>query len=295
MKIIILLIILTFNLTSCKENKHLNFFKDTPAYNLADATYNSDFKKIVEILKKDADLLEYQNPISGGNVLEMCIHTENLESFKKLLDLGANPNFINKYSKFSILMTSIKYYGSQFEWRENIKFLELLLEKGADPNYSIPNEFIDEKNRTQFPNSPLFLATSFSIEYTELLIQYGADPFYKLPQNEKSILCKAIYSNNDIAKYYIENFDFNLEEPIEKLKMVPGDELQIIYIQDKIMDEYIYAKLYNDEEKLKYFKDTFPHIIENGEERWELVKLLQEKGVDFINHNYIDEKFNKTK
>ena len=120
---------------SCGQrgSRNIAFFKDTPAYELAKAVGSGDLEKIERLVKEDSTLLEVKNPNYGSNVLVLCLYVEEFDSFKKLLELGADPNFISPYDKHSVLIEAIASFGSSFEWIEDNRYAELLLEYGADP------------------------------------------------------------------------------------------------------------------------------------------------------------------
>src|SRR5690554_837955 len=126
-----IILIFCFAFSSCSQstdNRNVEFFKDTKAYGLAKAVYNSDLEKIEELVKKDSTLLSVTNPTSGSNVLELCLYIEKYESFKKLLELGANPNFINPQTHYSVLINSCKFYYEPEAYTIDLRYTKLLLE-----------------------------------------------------------------------------------------------------------------------------------------------------------------------
>ncbi|MEE9374206.1 MAG: hypothetical protein V3V00_14225 [Saprospiraceae bacterium] len=108
--------------------------------------------------------MKFANPTYGSNVLVLSIDIEKNKSFKKLSELLANPNFINPYTKYSVLIDAIRPFGSQFERRRDHRYIELLLQYGADPNYAVENDFINEKEHRIQAKSPLMETSSLDLE-----------------------------------------------------------------------------------------------------------------------------------
>jgi hypothetical protein len=75
---------LFFPLVSCGQtNKNVEFFKGTQAFELAKAVEKGDLKRIELEINKDPNLLQINNPISGSNVLSLCLYVERFDSFNK--------------------------------------------------------------------------------------------------------------------------------------------------------------------------------------------------------------------
>ncbi len=265
-------------LVSCgrKANRNVEFFKDTKAYSLAKAVQKGDLKTIERLVKQDPTLLELSNPVSGSNVLVLCLYVEKFEPFKKLLELGANPNFINHYTKYSVLINSCKPFGSAFEWIKDNRYAEILLQYGADHNYAVEEEFTNEKKHHIRATSPLMEASSLNLDLVKMLIKSGADYNKKLgssnrtPFSESAISCKY-----DIIYYYIDTLGVDVNQPMSTVVQKPANKEVTFYIQDYIMTNLMYRKLRNSKVD-----------IEIDRERWELIQYLETKGVDFKNYNY---------
>ncbi|MEO0778647.1 MAG: ankyrin repeat domain-containing protein [Bacteroidota bacterium] len=134
--------------------------------------------------KQDSGLMNLANPVTGANVLALAVQVEQTKAFQKLLALGANPNFINPYTKHSILMDAIKPFGSQLEWRKEPQYVELLLGHGAGPNYAIEDPFTNDKKEYIMATSPLMRAARLDLNVLKLLIKRGADPHRKLGKRQ---------------------------------------------------------------------------------------------------------------
>ena len=274
--ILILLLPLYLCMESCgqKDSRYVAFFKETPAYELAKAVEEADLRKIEKLVKRDSTLLEVTEPEYGSNVLVLCLYVEEFDSFKKLLELGADPNFINPYDKHSVLIDAIVPFGSSFEWIEDNRYAELLLEYGADPNYAIESEFTNEKGRYVEAESPIMRAAALNLSIVKTLIMSGADPNRKLGENLRTPFGEALRSTKvDIVYYFIDTLKVDIHQP---LFIRTKDSL---FIQDFIMTKLML-------ENIRAEQGGKEIDIERDEERWDLIKYLESKGVDFVNYKY---------
>lgn len=245
-----------------QDSRNVAFFKDTEAYELAKAVEKEDLKEIEILIKENPKLLDITNPVSGSNILALCLYVEKFESFKKLLELGANPNFINPYTKYSILIDACKPFGSSLEWIKDNRYVELLLQYGANPNYAVQEEFTNEKGIHISATSPLIRASSLDLNLVKLLIKNKAD--YKKRVRGESPFAQAIFSaKSDMIYYYIDTLKVDIHEP---MRIRDSDSL---FIQD-------YIKKF-----MAYQEDS-----EGYNQKQKLIKYLESKGVDFRNYIY---------
>ena len=94
-------------------------FQKTPAWELAKAVWDDDFKKINELTKKDTNLINYQDSKFGETLLFLTMWHNQKETFKLLLSLGANPNIHDTYDGTSPIIEACK-------GRLNIEFVIIL-------------------------------------------------------------------------------------------------------------------------------------------------------------------------
>jgi ankyrin repeat protein len=285
---LIIFFLFSLSFSSCaQENRYVAAFKDTKAYPLAKAVEREDLDEIERLVRQDSALMEFANPVSGSNVLILSINTEKYESFKKLLELGANPNFINPYTKHSVLIDAIQPFGSQFEWRKDNRYIELLLEYGANPNYAVEHDFTNEKGHHIRATSPLMEASSLDLEAVKLLVKHGADPNKRLAENQSTGFSIAVRRGKiDIINYYLDSLDVNVHEPMSIVTRKPTNEKVKYFIQDYIVNKFTKAKLMSDTVEIERLKQQNEGIEEANEELWQLIQKLEKMGVDFKHYDY---------
>lgn len=279
---LLILYFVTFTLFACSQgNKYLVAFENTKAFDLAKAIEREDLRAIEKIVEKDSTLLEFSNPTDGSNVLQLSIKADKYKSFEKLLEIGADPNYINPYTKYSALIESINPFGSQFEWRIDNSYLELLLQYGADPNCAVEEDFVNEKGYYIRAISPLLKASSLDLDAVKTLIKYGADPNKRI--GEKGILPfgEALESSNiDIIYYFLDSIGVDVHQP---LYIRSKDSL---FIQDFIVNKFTKAKLMGDTVEMELLKNQNEGIEKANESLWQLIQKLESMGVDFKNYDY---------
>lgn len=285
---LMLVISLCLYLISCgQESWNVKFFKNTEVYELAQAIEKEDLHTIEKLVKENPDLLNITNETSGSNVLSLSLTLENFEAFKKLLELGANPNFVNPYSKRSILIDACKFYWKPESYTIDLRYIELLLQHGANPNYIVEENLTDEKGRSYMATSPLIEASKLDLEMVKLLIKAGADPYKKLKQNQKAPFSNSLAGSKfDIANYFIDSLRVDVKEPLSVVIQQPSNKLVEFYIQDYVMNKFLKAKLTNNIAEMENLKKENPNIEEANREGWEFVQKLESMGVDFKNYDY---------
>lgn len=264
MKILIntLLLFLFFSIQACAQrDKNVNAFKNTDAYELAQAVSNEDLAKVEQLVEQNPKLLNVPSAY-GSNVLMLCLYTENFASFKRLLELGADPNFIDPYTKYSVLIEACKPFGTSSEWIKDNRYAELLLKKGADPNYAIEQEFTNEQGVHVSATSPMIRASGLDLDLVKLLVRFGVD--YKRPIGGKTPFAQAVSFNKfAIINYYIDSLRIDLKAP---LRIRTADSL---FVQDYI-DKFM----------------AYQVGIEGYELKQKLIKRLEAEGIDFKNYKY---------
>ena len=284
---LIVLYLLSLSLSSCaQDDRYVDAFKDTKVYELAKAVAREDLKDIERIVKKELTLMEFTESTYGSNVLVLSVNIESFKSFEKLLELGSNPNFINPYTKYSVLIKSIQPFGSQFEWRKDNRYIELLLKYGADPNYAVENDFTNEKEHRIQAKSPLMEASTLDLEAVKILIENGADPHKKFDDQSTGFTKAVRRGKIEIMNYYIDSLKVDVHQPMRIVIRKPKNDKVTYYIQDYIVNKFTKARLMGDTDEMLKFKREYEGIEEANEELWQFIKKLEGMGVDFKNYDY---------
>ena len=248
-----------------QSSRNVEFFKDTEAFELAKAVNSQNLRQIEKLVKKNPRLLSVTSSSpSGSNVLVLSIYIEKYKSFKKLLELGADPNFITPDSRYSVLIHACKMFDEGPQPFIDNRYAELLLEYGADPNYALDEDFTNDKGITHQATSPMMRAAFRNLELVKLLIKYGADPYKPLGMASQSPFAHAVSAKRfEIIYYFIDELKVDVHQP-----MVIREKCNL-YVQD-------YIKKF-----MNYIPDT-----EGDKKKQELIKYLGVRGVDFKHYDY---------
>lgn len=254
-------------------------------------------KLIDRLIDKDPTLLSVTNSHTGFDVLELSIYLGRYDSFKRLIDLGADVNSINPITQKSKLISACKYYYDPEPYTIESKYLKVLLEKGADPNYVIENNVKDKRGVGRgLATSPLMSAAELDLELVKLLLKHGANPHKKLKEGSRSLLSATLNGNKNriqIASYLIDSLNINPSDTLAYILRKPGNKWRAFYIQDYLVNHFIWAKLTNDTISINELKNRNPKIEVANKEALKFVKKLQELGIDFINYKYVRDDFKK--
>lgn len=281
-KTFLLVVLSCLSLMSCgQESKSVKYFKDTEAYKLAQLVEKNDTLEIKRIVSKNSKLLEVTNPISGSNVLDLALILENYEAFKALLDLGGNPNFVNPLTKRSVLIDACKFYWKPEPYSIDLRYIELLLQKGANPNYALERDYTNEKGHYQRATSAIHEASSLDLGMVKLLIKYGADPYKRLNETYDTPF-KESFKNGDfeISNYFIDTLKVNPKDYVEN--NVNGNW----GIQDYIVTKFLKAKLQGNTTEMARLKSENPKIEKANQNGWEFIQKLERMGIDFKNYKF---------
>jgi hypothetical protein len=287
----ILLVALSFlSLISCgQESKSVKYFEDTEAYELAKAVEKNDTLEIKRIASSNIRILKITNPTSGSNVLDLAVILENFEAFKTLIDLGANPNFINPLTGRSVLIDACKFYWKPEPYTIDLRYIHLLLQKGANPNYALERDFTNEKGIYQRATSAIHEASKLDLGMVKLLIKYGGDPYKKLAQYQNPPFYNALtgFGNRiEISEYFIDSLKVNINEPLAIFENEHTLKKNFVYIQDVVVNKFLKAKLQGNIAEIERLKSENPKIEEANQEDWNFILKLESMGIDFKNYQY---------
>ena len=199
-------------------------FQDTPAWNLAKAVWDDDVDKIDEEVKKNPQIINYQESKYGNTILNLSVYNDNYIGFKELLKLGANPNISDSMQCSTPLITACESFDDRF------KYVKELIEHKADVNYVECNS---GKNEQKMYRTPLFIASVRGhLPIVKLLIEKGAKVNY-VSVDGGNVLSAALGNYNVILYLLQQGADCS------KLlyKKGGGDNLTDVYMKDWINDE----------------------------------------------------------
>lgn len=178
------LLLVLISSCSCREiianktellGRDYRLFQNTIAWELAKSVEDQDTNRIIEAVKKSPEALNFQEERFGQTLLMLSVENQHFISFQTLLKLGADVNICNSNEGASAIIYSAGVYSSN---SDDLKYLRLLLQYGANPN-DIEKGKRQEGNTTR--NTPLLIAVGRnmiaenSLDFIKCLIDAGAD------------------------------------------------------------------------------------------------------------------------
>lgn len=246
LKLICICLFLSCSVNSCyiKENKYdmhgndYRLFQNTPAWELAKAVQEEDIIAIDNIVSSNPNIINYQDSVYGNTLLMLAIMNKQFNSFKALLEKGADLNIHNTFDGTSALIDacSNKFYG--------IEYAQLLVAHGADVN-DIETGERREGNSTRL--TPLIAASEDNwLDMVKYLISKGANVNY---QNEfgQSALSQSVLLRNYEVTYYLLQCGADYKRPIfyrpdysiPLENSNPNDKGEPIYLLDILKDDSV--------------------------------------------------------
>jgi uncharacterized protein len=128
-------------------------FPDENVRALARAAGKGDIKEVEKLIASGINV----NAKGKKNTTPLFWARKNYKGFKRLLELGADPNMV--YDEDTTIMLWVVV-------DEDIRFLKAMLEHGANPNL---------KGGAYFGGTPIFTALKMGKERIDLLLNAGAD------------------------------------------------------------------------------------------------------------------------
>ncbi|GAB5557875.1 MAG: hypothetical protein SchgKO_20880 [Schleiferiaceae bacterium] len=265
--------------------KHIEFFKDTEAYELAKAVSAQDIALIDTLVTQNPKAMEVANPISGDNVLVLAIKLERYKAFSHLLDIGADPNFINPKTQYSVLIEAIRPFGEKGKERVQNEYAKKLLLHGANTNYAVERDIELTGPKMwgwSYATTPLMRASRLDLDMVKTLIQFGADPYKKIEEDQSTAFSVAVnHEQYDIIYYFIDVLKVDVHQPMDIYTEEPSGKKITYYIQDYLSNRYTRARISNNQKELNLLKLNNPNIEKENQSRWELILKLESMGVDF--------------
>ena len=153
----------------------VRLFRSTEAWALAEAVERQAVNDIGKLVQKHPDWLNIQEPQYGATLLYWAVGTERYNAAAALLQAGADPNIgVIKRGNITPLYTAACYSHVDSDYKQDPKYVKLLLQYGADPNkHYLGGD--PQNNITDIGTSPLMHSIGCGIEKTKALVEGGAD------------------------------------------------------------------------------------------------------------------------
>lgn len=236
-------------------------YKHTPAWSLAKAVEDEDTTEISKQVLQMHISVDYRDPEYKQTLLMLATRTNKIESVKKLLELGANPNAHNDSTKYfgqSAVLLACRFT------RPSSKILALLLKYGGDPNSTACG--VQENGLGEIVpirDFALSAAVFSSFEKVKLLVDAGANINYATSTENCAIENCMIFDRMDIMLYLLQKGadyrrkfkEIDLDKPD-----YPTFEVDILY---------------------KLRKCVYPIGSKEYTDKMKVVNFLKKKGLDY--------------
>lgn len=262
-----LLFLVLFVCSSCTEpvkdmlGDDFRLYKHTPAWSLAKAVEDEDTTEISKQVLQMHISVDYRDPEYKQTLLMLATRTNKIESVKKLLELGANPNAHNDSTKYfgqSAVLLACRFT------RPSSKILALLLKYGGNPNSTACG--VQENGLGEIVpirDFALSAAVFSSFEKVKLLVDAGANINYATSTENCAIENCMIFDRMDIMLYLLQKgadyrrkfTEIDLDKPD-----YPTFEVDILY---------------------KLRKCVYPIGSKEYTDKMKVVNFLKKKGLDY--------------
>ena len=236
-------------------------YKHTPAWSLAKAVEDEDTTEISKQVLQMHISVDYRDPEYKQTLLMLATRTNKIESVKKLLELGANPNAHNDSTKYfgqSAVLLACRFT------RPSSKILALLLKYGGNPNSTACG--VQENGLGEIVpirEFALSAAVFSSFEKVKLLVDAGANINYATSTANCAIENCMIFDRMDIMLYLLQKgadyrrkfTEIDLDKPD-----YPTFEVDILY---------------------KLRKCVYPIGSKEYTDKMKVVNFLKKKGLDY--------------
>lgn len=236
-------------------------YKHTPAWSLAKAVEDEDTTEISKQVLQMHISVDYRDPEYKQTLLMLATRTNKIESVKKLLELGANPNAHNDSTKYfgqSAVLLACRFT------RPSSKILALLLKYGENPNSTACG--VQENGLGEIVpirDFALSAAVFSSFEKVKLLVDAGANINYATSTENCVIENCMIFDRMDIMLYLLQKgadyrrkfTEIDLDKPD-----YPTFEVDILY---------------------KLRKCVYPIGSKEYTDKMKVVNFLKKKGLDY--------------
>ncbi|MEO8068889.1 MAG: ankyrin repeat domain-containing protein [Flavobacteriales bacterium] len=176
----------------------VELFRNTPAWELAQAVAAEDSARIALLCNEDTTLVDFQEPRFGLTLLEWAINRSQYPSAKALCEVGADPN-VQSFDGSSAMIHAA-------DNNETSDYLRLLIQYGGDVNaMATPRPGITE-GALQL-KTPLIAAAGSRLESVKVLVDRGADINYRDKEFGSALMSACLLERIDVVHYLVIDMD----------------------------------------------------------------------------------------
>ncbi len=205
-----------FSSSENMDKTNIRIFNQTPAWGLVKAIEKDDSKMIEDILHKNPNLLNYQEPVYGISPIQRAIGRRKYAAAKTLIKFGADLNLQSKIGDAPIFDAIAYGWDDRYSISDD-RMLQILLESGANPNiiYNYKANNGEDVNAIEYGTTPLMYAIVYSSGYNlvKKLVEYGAKVNAKTPLGTTAAIESLRSGDIQSAYYLIVVNNANITEP----------------------------------------------------------------------------------
>lgn len=226
----VLLIMLIGMMAICSHTKtiyDISIFDDTEVSSLAKFVANQDTFSIKQFIKNHPQInIDSPDPFLGSNLLIWSIYNDKYESFRMLLNAGANPNFVCLKDGETPLISASRFLN---EKGVDSRYISNLLQHGADGSLIS----IDNSEGHTIYRSPIVYAINH-IEYIRLFVEQGGlDVNFSV--NGISIVQWAIMEKKiDVLFYLVVDRNADITGVMKEVMEIPGETWPVTLLIDEV-------------------------------------------------------------
>lgn len=216
-------------------------FQGTIAWELAKAVQDEDITAIESIVSSNPNIINYQDSIYGNTLLMLTIMNQKFNSFKTLLNKGADVNIHDTFDGTSALIDACSY-----NFYDTI-YAKMLVEYGANVN-DIETGKRREGNSTRL--TPLIAASKANwLDMIKYLVSKGADVNYQNEYGQSALSESVMLGNYEVTYYLLLNgadykkpISFRPDYSIPLEKSNPNNKGKPIYLKDILNEDVTEAE-----------------------------------------------------
>lgn len=246
--------------------RDIRIFENTDAWDLAKAVKKGRISKIEKIGKECPDVVNIQDSEYGITLLVWSIKMEKYKVAETLLKLGANPNLKSKSGKTALFFAS-EYSWIDYSAKKSAKYVQLLLEHGADPNICYSGEYDDV---LESGTTPLMIAATMGLDKTKAIVEGGAELNLKTITGKTAASKALVRFTVDVAYYLIVEKGAKVDEPYYHYN-IKGDSINFDkpYLPIESLENWLFDLDSEEYNKKMAIVEVFK---KHGQDYWSMTK-----------------------